>query len=224
MICLSNELAATDQRLIALDGSGGAAYRAAGQVVEVRAGGERAYFVIASPLAHSPSLELLVRAGRGGVADAVAEATQGGELDVAGPMGNGFALAPASSSGSRVVVCVTGTGIGAARPLLYALAQKRGSLEGVSLLYGVRTAAHVAFRDEIDAFVRRGLDLRLCLSDARAQGEAERSGWVQHVLGDERMDLEGAVVYAAGHREMMEELRSVCAKAGLRGETFLTNF
>src|SRR5688572_6146865 len=144
LLVLDNREAAAEQRLLVLEaGEASRDYTTPGQLVEIEDAGERAYMVIASPLARRPQLELLVRQGRGEVGDSLAARKVGDFVSMTHPFGPGFRLERAA--GLRLVACVAGTGIAAVRPVLHELA----SLDRVELYYGVLTRAHVAFRDEL---------------------------------------------------------------------------
>lgn len=220
---LENHQAALDQRLLVVEaGPAAADYTTPGQLVEVEAEGERAYMVIGSPLSRRPLLELLVREGRGSVGDHVAATPAGGFITMTHPFGPGFRIERAA--GRRLIACVAGTGVAAVRPVLHQLVETRTTLDGVDLYYGVFTRAHIAFRDELEAFAARGLGVRVCVSEEPPRDAWDRAGWVQAVLAQEGGDLSSAAILFAGPKEMGPAVEEVASAAGMPAEMLLTNF
>ncbi len=218
-VVVESRQAAAEQHLVVVDGGAAAReYTAPGQVVEMEHGAARAYMVIASPLATRPRLEFLLRTGRGAVGDAIAHAPVGGTVSMTRPFGPGFRLERAA--GLRLVCCVAGTGVAAARPVLAELA----NLRGVRLYYGVRTRAHVAFRAELEAWAARGLAVRVCLSRQAPLEPWDRAGRVQAVLAAEARDLRDAAILLAGPRGLGPAVTAVATAAGMDAGRVLANF
>jgi NAD(P)H-flavin reductase len=138
------------------------------------------------------------------------------------PFGPGFRLERAL--GRRLVCCVAGTGIAAVRPVLAELATTRTTLAGVRLYYGVRTRAHVAFREDLEAWAARGLTVRLCLSRERPAEAWDRAGRVPAVLSTEETNLADAAIVLAGPRDMGPLVEAVATAAGMPAERLLMNF
>jgi len=217
-VVVDSRPAAAEQRLVVVDGGAAAReYTAAGQVVEMEHGAARAYMVIASPLGARPRLEFLLRTGRGAVGDAIAQAPVGGTVSMTRPFGPGFRLERAA--GYRLVCCVAGTGIAAARPVLAELAD----LRDVRLYYGVRTRAHVAFRAELEAWAARGLEVRVCLSREAPRERWDRAGRVQAILAAEAEDLRDAAIVLAGPRGLGAAVTAVATAAGMDAGRVLAN-
>ena len=217
----SSAIAEGQQLLIVEGGPAAAEYTAAGQVVEVEGGGQRAYAVIASPLSERPRLAFVLRRGAA-VMDLAAATPVGGTVSMTRPFGPGFRIERAA--GRSLWMCVAGTGIAAVRPVLHELAAAHPSLAGTHLLYGVKTSDHVAFSEELLALAARGLSVRVCLSDQEPSAAWERAGWVQTILAAEKPDLSGAAMLVAGPHEMVTALEAVAADAGMPPEMLLRNF
>lgn len=123
----------------------------------------------------------------------------GQELDVLGPLGNGFALVP----GARAVVVGGGIGV----PPMLALAQHYGA--ACTAILGFRSASAVILAEDFEA---AGAQVRLCTDD----GTRGQRGLVTAPL-EELLAQNGAdIVYACGPAPMLRGVAELCAKAGVR--------
>lgn len=144
----------------------------------------------------------------------------GQQLDVWGPLGNGFA--PPESG--RLVL--NAGGIGQTPFLAVAKALRRGKSYGlpgnpwfsppqvdeVVLLYGARTAKYLA---GIDDFRAAGAEVRIATDD----GSAGRKGYVTALLADILAEPDAAAnvrVFCCGPEPMMEAVAELTAKHGVR--------
>jgi dihydroorotate dehydrogenase electron transfer subunit len=146
----------------------------------------------------------------------LAECGPGAELDVWGPLGNGFPLQPAEQ-----LIMVAG-GIGQT-PFLalgqeYLGRRRYGTLprsispaKKVTLCYGVRTAALAA---GVDDFLAAGCDVRLSSDD----GTLGHHGLVTDVLRDALDETDGhdRLLACCGPEPMMAAVAKICAAAGVR--------
>jgi NAD(P)H-flavin reductase len=199
-----------------------ATYRSPGQYMEVRAGGETGYFVLASePLA--PRWHLVMRAG-GGASDVLLRMAPGDALEVTDAIGPGFPMIAAR--GRSLVVALSGTGVAAGRPLVGRRVAEADAVR-TEVLLGARTRNEVALERDLDAWDRAGVHVVVCLSqdDAMAEGPRYVRGYVQDVLRERAtaQPLSGALIFAVGMPSMIEELRGLAPALGIRREDVLTN-
>lgn len=184
-----------------------ASYARHGQVLVVRGETEDAYFALAAPRT-ADRWALLVR-DAGTVAHTVVTAPLGTELVVAVPSFAGF---PAPDGGhGRLWLVAVGSALGAIRGLYLALEEaSRAPL--VTLFLGVREVEQIPLRSELEALVRAGASVEVCVSHAEAVESAPftvRKGLVQDAVvaayaRGERADA----LFVAGPPGMMEDFRA----------------
>jgi len=175
----------------------------AGQFVEVRCTPpESASF---DPLLRRPisiceilpdGISLIYRVvGRG--TSALSAVAAGAQLDLLGPLGNGFPD-PAAGSGRLVLV---GGGLGIP-PMVAAAARSLAAGRSVVAVVGARTAAYLAGLGELRA---TGVDVQVVTDD----GSAGAKGVVTSV-----MDLrEAGEVWACGPEGMLQAVKQICVPA-----------
>lgn len=162
-------------------------------------------------------LDFLIE-GVGPGTDRLAELTEGEQVWVNGPLGNGFAE-PRQVNATAAGAILVGGGIGIA-PL--ALLRRRFSERGVPLraLLGFRDQAHAG---GLELFCGAGGDLCPEVRLASEDGHAGHRGYVTDLLatmlaGD---DAGSAVVYSCGPPAMLEAVRLLCAEHGVPCELAL---
>lgn len=124
----------------------------------------------------------------------------GDELDIMGPLGNGFTLIAPQEK-----VVVVGGGIGVP-PLLQ-----------LAMHYGKNTTAILGFRDKDKIiltadFERVGAEIRLATDD----GSAGKKGFVTDLLKKRLDEDKPAIVYACGPTVMLRAVASLCKENGVR--------
>ncbi len=187
-------------------------YEVPGQYIEIQAS-TRGYFVLAGEVG-APSWQLLVRS-QGGVSEELTEAHEGTAFEVSAPLGKGFPSA--NRHGQALILAVVGSALGAARPILRErLARRDGALPRLYL--GVRSLSEIPLSDEINAWVRDGVRVVLCLSQEFGEPvmpDAMRleHGYVQDVIARDFRNgrLGGACIFAAGPAGMMDALRALAS-------------
>jgi ferredoxin-NADP reductase len=226
---LSNAPVAEGLRRVVLDigAAAAAAYTAPGQYVQVRAAPDAkpGFFAIASPPSPNDAgaVELLVKGAGGGAAEALCAAAAGAALEASAPMGKGFPVARAPPAECpALVLFATGSGISPVRALIAsgALGTRQG---GVTLYYGVRSPAHLAFADELAAWeAEHGVKTVTVFSDAGAgyvQDAFVAAGGVAGAGGGA-----GLAAVLCGQREMAEAVTALLAAGGVPTERILSNF
>lgn len=134
---------------------------------------------------------------RGKGTKAISELSAGDNMDILGPLGNGFKL---PDSGKIIVV---GGGIGVP-PLL-----------GISAAVKERCTAILGFRDYskiilADEFRENGAEVILCTDD----GSVGRKALVTEPLGEILEKEKNAAVMACGPTPMLKAVADVCRKSG----------
>lgn len=208
---VENRPEAAEQRLLRFDRVP-QGYTTPGQFIVATTGDQKpGYFAIAS----SPGqpLELLLKAA-GPVAQAICALVPGAPFDVTAAQGPGFALERAAAC--PLVLCVTGTGLAAVRALV-AAEVAAGLSRPVTLLYGLRTAAHEAFALDLALWERAGVRVTRVMSDGTA-GPTR----VQQLAADV-LTADCAVVLV-GQRGLADDVRALCEAKGIPSERVLTNF
>jgi len=138
----------------------------------------------------------------------------GDEARIWGPLGNGFPTPPtgrllmvAGGIGQTPFLAVAREALGLRR---YGRPARRfeEKPERVTLLYGVRSAEHLA---GLSDFRMDGLTVRVSTDD----GSAGRHGFVTGLLEEELSADRPAAVYCCGPEPMMRAVADRCAKAGV---------
>lgn len=207
-----------------------------GQYVHVRAAGEGGYFALTGNPGEG-SWGLLTRDG-GGASQHLVTLPLGALVEVTDALGAGFPCDGARGVG--LAVLVTGSGIAAARPVV-----RRRIAEGdgprTHLFVGVRSAADLPWRGELEAYAHAGVEVTVALSrevrGARDGPESPSpepspglrftSGYVQDALRHaEATRSPGArrQVFAVGVAPMVESLRALAPHLGLTAADIQTNY
>ncbi|HSB79136.1 MAG TPA: FAD/NAD(P)-binding protein [Candidatus Methylomirabilis sp.] len=127
----------------------------AGQFVEVSllGIGEAPISISSSPSRSNGSFELCIRKV-GDVTGAMHALAEGATVGIRGPFGTGFPLE--KFKGKDVLFAPGGLGLAPARSVINQVLDERGSYGRVIILYGAKTPDELLFRDELDAWGRRG--------------------------------------------------------------------
>ncbi len=194
-----------------------------GQFLEARLPGlGSAPFAIASaPSPEDTALELLVKRGSP-LADALADAGRGTELEVSAPRGRGFDVD--GFRGRDVLLFATGSGISGIRPVVHHLVRHRDRFGRVVLFFGARTPDGFAYLDELPTWERRAIEVVRVVS---RPGAGTRwpgpTGHVQDALDALAPDLDEAVALLCGHPGMVRDVAAVLRSRGVPPDRVLTN-
>jgi dihydroorotate dehydrogenase electron transfer subunit len=131
----------------------------------------------------------------------------GDQVDLIGPLGNGFTVA-AAKKGQTVYLVGGGRGIA---PLFYLARKLAAAGARPVVFYGGRTVADIPLRDKLE---KAGFEVR-CSTDDGSFGFA---GFVTALAGREMAKAKPAVVYACGPDPMMKALAALTAKLGVPAE------
>jgi ferredoxin-NADP reductase len=164
-------------------------------------------------------IEIAVSYVEGGAATKLlGELPVGGVIDASGPYGR-FCLQDADSH-PRYLLLATGTGVTPYRAMLPQIEKllARGNRE-VVLLYGARSEAELLYGEEFEAFAQThpGFIFHGCLSrEARAVPRStDRSGHVQHVLGELGPHADRDIAYLCGNPNMVDAAFTALKEFGL---------
>ncbi len=200
-------------------------YTSPGQYIEVRAGTDTGFFVLANEPGRK-SWELIMRSG-GGASDVLLAAPIGTRVEVTSPIGRGFPME--SARGRQLVLVLGGTGLAAGRPLVHGRLST-GDARRTVLLVGARTAREVALMQDLTAWAEAGVGVTICLSQDAPDPlpRLHESGHVHGVLrtmaARSPATIADALLFAVGPESMIDALRGVAPDVGIRREDVLTNY
>jgi dihydroorotate dehydrogenase electron transfer subunit len=156
--------------------------------------------------ADANGFELFFRvAGRG--TEILSRKRAGERLDIIGPLGQGFTVAPAAKGRTAYLV---GGGRGIAPLYFLARALAAAGARPV-VFYGGRSLADIPLRDRLE---KAGFEVRVSTDD----GSVGFAGLVTALVEKELALVKPAIVYACGPDPMMKALAAITAKHGLPAE------
>jgi NAD(P)H-flavin reductase len=126
----------------------------AGQFMEVGVlgRGESPVSICSGP-GKRPDLEMCVRSV-GDVTGAIGKLSAGDAVGLRGPFGNGFDMD--TVAGMDLLLAAGGLGLAPCRSFIQAALDRRDKFRRVTILYGARTPADLLFRDDLEAWSKRG--------------------------------------------------------------------
>ncbi|MFA5099569.1 MAG: dihydroorotate dehydrogenase electron transfer subunit [Candidatus Omnitrophota bacterium] len=134
----------------------------------------------------------------------------GQQIDVIGPLGNGFSI---GACGPRSHVILVAGGMGVA-PLVF-LAQ-RVKADKVTVLIGARTSAHILCGSD---FRKLGCDVRIATDDGTRGFHGRVTGLLENILA--RKAKTAPVLYGCGPKPMLKAMSGLCSKAGVAAQISL---
>lgn len=194
---------------------------APGQVAMLRVPGEEpAYFAFASA-PDDADLEVLVKQ-KAGASTVLYDMNTGDEVELLGIAGHGFRLD--EISGRDLVFVAMGTGVAPLRSALRHVLKRKHEFGQLVVLYGARTPDDFCYRDESEAWVDAGVQLRRVISRPDGHDWSGPTGYVQSLLDNVLPTLSSPVALICGSREMIAQTRQRLRKMGFRPEEILTNY
>lgn len=88
---------------------------------------------------------------------------EGDEITLRGPFGSSW---PLSKKGCDVLVIAGGVGLAPLRPALLYLADQRDHYKKITLLYGARTPQDILYKNELQEWERRGIEVKVSVDVA----------------------------------------------------------
>jgi NAD(P)H-flavin reductase len=202
-----------------------ASFTQPGQYLVVQVGGPagpQAYFAIASRPGDA-HLDLLVKGGPGDAAQALLALAPGDRVALSTAQGQGFPVQ--AHAGKDVLLLGVGSGISPIRSLAWWLAAHRADYAGVTLFHGGRTRAHLAYRDEVEAWRAEGIAVVQVLSQEPASGDPGfAEGYVQQALAAHPVDPANTVAFVCGMPAMVEGVKAALAARGVGAEAVIQNY
>lgn len=183
-------------------------YERPGQVVVLRPNASDQVYMALASSPGDETLELLV--GPGGIEKLQPKVGQQIALDP--PMGKGFPLEMAS--GRDVLLFAVGSALAPVRPLIQALRKNRGDYGRVVLYVGARSEDDFPYQHEYDAWKRDRIDIVRAISKP----------WVQHLFEKDPGDVNDAVAFVCGMKEMVQDVTNVLVKAGISADRIGKNW
>lgn len=193
------------------------------QLREKGGDGKPGFFAVASPPgAHTSRLEFLVKPVPGTFSETLAGLQAGDELEASAVMGKGFVLDGAPEDGCPTLLCVcTGTGIAPVRSLIEADASMGGvkGRGGVTLLFGVKDAEHMPYKERLADWEAAGVEVVPVFS-AVVGGR-----YVQDALAERGVsDPAGTAAVLCGQKEMAQAVTELLTGAGVAPDRVILNF
>jgi len=133
--------------------------------------GEAPISIASAQAEGDPSFDLCVRR-LGRVTGALHRLQPGDAVGIRGPYGRGFRTG--TMEGRHVLFIAGGIGIAPLRSLVEHCLSAPERFERLTLLYGARTPADLLFTEDLDAWPRQGLDVRLTVDEGDG-------AWTGHV-------------------------------------------
>jgi sulfhydrogenase subunit gamma (sulfur reductase) len=188
-------------------------HRAPGQYVRIRVNGDENPYALASEPG-APELELLFKPDTE-LTGAMAALRVGAAIRVGAPEGSGFPLA--DHGGRDVILVAAGSGIAPLRAVVRSVLHDRARYGAVTLFYGQREPGHFAYSGEWEEWRAGGVEVIPV-----ASGEGSRR--VQDALLHKSPRLDNAVVYLAGMKRMIAEVRRRLVEMGLDDTRVFLNY
>jgi dihydroorotate dehydrogenase electron transfer subunit len=140
------------------------------------------------------------------------QAKPGEELDIVGPLGNGFDFGASKNQRVKVPVLVAG-GMGAAPLVFLAEKLKKAPISKSQtpvVLIGGRTKNHVLCENE---FRRFGCNVKISTDDGSAGSKGRVTNLLENVLR-KNPHPENIMIYACGPKPMLKGVSTICDKFG----------
>lgn len=176
-------------------------------------------YVIASPPG-TDALEFLLKVPAERVPQ-LAELGTGDRVLVARPQGPGFPLELAQ--GKPLLLVAVGSGVAALRSVIEHLLPRRTTVGDVTLLYGVRHAAELAFAERFGDWTGHGIKVVPVVSRPEA-GWSGATGYVQDQLPKQFARPAQLVVFVCGLPEMEKAVAAALLERGVGPEQIHRNW
>ncbi len=193
-----------------------------GQFVQLRTGGgDASYFAIASSPEEKPYLDILVKRGKG-ASKALFDLAVGQEVEVIGPQGKGFPID--QYKGKDLLFIGVGTGIAPLRSTLRSALGHRQDFGRITFVYGVLTPNHFCYLDDLHAWSRNSVDVRLTVTFPEGTSWVGDSGFVQDIVRKMRPNSRDTVAMLVGMKEMIEDNTRLLTDLGFPAQHILLNY
>jgi ferredoxin-NADP reductase len=143
----------------------------------------------------------------------------GDTVRVSAPAGRGFPID--SLAGQKLLLVGTGSGVAPLMAVVRALARDRRGVARAMLLYGAKSAAHLAYVDERARLQALGIEMHVALSGADVVEGAHRGRVTAHI--PPWVDAQ-TTVFVCGQRPMMDTVTDAVVAQGVLPERVHRNF
>lgn len=179
-----------------------------------------AYFAVASSPFDTDGYEFVVKCVDG-MSAKLANMPLNTPLEIEGPMGKGFDLAP--FRGHDIILMGVGTGIAPLRSVWRTLIQHRDDYGKISIYAGFLTAYHRLLTDEMEQLSDYDIDVSVSLTTGHEDWDGA-VGYVQQALENDAPSGENTVVCLAGMSVMVDACTQTLHNLGFNDEHILLNF
>jgi len=193
----------------------------AGQYIDVIGkGGVRRSYSVANAQCHDSRIELQIRKIDGGTMSRYwfGEAKNNDLLRIEGPLGT---FSNRLVHVENMIFLATGTGIAPVKAMLEEMTENHKVIcsQSIYLYWGGRKEADIYWEPALSI---PNLNFIPVLSQPGSDWYG-RTGYVQHVLLEDRLDLGNSVVYACGSNEMILNAREMLLEQGLKPGKFYSD-
>jgi len=178
------------------------------------------YFAMASYPENPQVFEFFIK-DAGPLSSYLCHIQPGALLEVEGPMGKGFDLAP--FKGDDVYLIGVGTGIAPLRSVWRSIICHRSDYGKVSIYAGFLTELHQLLTDELEELARHDIEVSISLEMGHASWDGP-IGYVQHALKSDHLDGSHAVACLAGMSAMVDACRETLQNLGFDDSRILLNY
>ncbi len=193
------------------------AYKMPGQYTRLMVQGKTAGLYALAGAPGRDTFEFLVKKD-GSVVNAVSSLHAEADLKISEPLGHGFPLE--GFDGRPLWLLGTGSGLAPLRAVVHTLLEKPARSAKVTLIYGARTPEHVPFGDEFADWKKRGIDVRITLSQAATAWQGLR-GYVQAHLSE--VGQGDGIVFLCGQKHMVDEASRMLSQVGVGKDRIFLN-
>jgi len=195
-----------------------------GQIVRLGLPGMRdpqpGYFAIASEPGRAGCYEFVIKS-RPGIAALLTELEPGAVVEVEGPVGHGFDLAP--YAGCDVYLIGVGTGVAPLRSVWKHLLSHREQYGRVAIYCGFLTPCHRLLTDELDALSEHDIEVSVSVTNGSDSWDGP-IGYVQDALMQDAPNGENSVACLAGMNAMVDACRETLHTLGFDDSHILLNY
>jgi len=177
------------------------------------------YFAMASA-PHSPEYFEFFIKDAGALSAYLCDVEPGTQLEVEGPMGKGFDLAP--FKGNDVYLIGVGTGIAPLHSICLDIVQHRADFGKVVIYGGFLTELHQLLTDELDELAQHDIEVSISLEMGHENWDGP-IGYVQQALLDDGIDGTHAVACLAGMSAMVDACTETLQNLGFDDHRILLN-
>ena len=178
------------------------------------------YFAIASEPARSDAFEFVIK-HRPGIAALLSDLEPGATVEVEGPMGHGFDLAP--FAGCDVYLIGVGTGVAPLRSVWRHLISHREQYGRVAIYCGFLTPCHRLLTDELDSLSEHDIEVSVSVTSGSEDWNGP-IGYVQDALRHDAPNGENSVACLAGMNAMVDACRETLHTLGFDDSHILLNY